>query len=178
VFADAEPSSEKLDWVSSWRKLPHIRPEVLKLYDYPQQFAELLFERVEQALRKRNAEGAGDVRTGRLLIVSGNAAAPGTGTSPEDLPSEFVLSSDPQAVAAGRAQPCDEARILQDRREGMFLVSYRTSAGWIAITKDVLTEVLGTERNARIAWLPDAAAGVLKLMCAPGGDHSLLLTNG
>ena len=27
-------------WVSGWRKLPHLKPEVVKLFDYPQQFAE------------------------------------------------------------------------------------------------------------------------------------------
>ena len=36
--------TDKLAWVSGWRKLPHLKPEVEKLFDYPQQFAEDIFE--------------------------------------------------------------------------------------------------------------------------------------
>jgi hypothetical protein len=38
VFSCGE--ADKLAWVSGWRKLPHIKPEVAKLFEYPQQFAE------------------------------------------------------------------------------------------------------------------------------------------
>ncbi len=54
----AEGSADKLAWVSGWRKLPHIEPGVQRLFDYPQQFAEDMFDRIEQALRRRVAEGA------------------------------------------------------------------------------------------------------------------------
>src|SRR5690606_30692141 len=30
--------ADKLDWVSGWRKLPHVDPEVERLYAYPQRF--------------------------------------------------------------------------------------------------------------------------------------------
>ncbi len=49
----------------------------------------------------------------------------------------------------------------------MFVVSYRTAHGWIAVTKDFLTEVLGAGNDAKVAGLPAAAAGTLVLMC-PG----------
>ena len=48
--------------------------------------------------------------------------------------------------------------------EGEFVISYQTSGGWVAITKDMLTEVLGAGRDAKIA-LPRAAGAVLTLMC-------------
>ena len=51
------------------------------------------------------------------------------------------------------------------RREGHFLVSYETPGGWIALKKDLLTEVLGAGRDARIVGLPLEAAQVLRLMC-------------
>ncbi len=51
------------------------------------------------------------------------------------------------------------------RQEGHFLVSYETPDGWIALKKDLLTEVLGAGRDARIAGLPLDAAQVLRLMC-------------
>ncbi len=47
----------------------------------------------------------------------------------------------------------------------MFLVSYKTSGGWVAITKDILTEVLGAGRDVKIVGLPRVAVGVLQLMC-------------
>jgi hypothetical protein len=43
-------------------------------------------------------------------------------------------------------------------------VTYRTSGGWAALTKDVLTEVLGAGRDVKLAGLPAPAARVLKLM--------------
>jgi hypothetical protein len=52
------------------------------------------------------------------------------------------------------------------RREGHFLVSYETPGGWIALKKDLLTEVLGAGRDVRIVGLPLDAAQVLRLMCA------------
>lgn len=135
--------AEKLAWVSGWRTLPHLTREVQKLFDYPQQFAEDIFERIEQALRRRvsgeaNAEG----RTGRLVI---------TGAGVPDLPERYLRSSD--------------EHLLSDRREGKFLLSYETPLGWRAITKSVLTGVLGQGQDVKITGLPPAAAAALRLMC-------------
>jgi hypothetical protein len=69
-------------------------------------------------------------------------------------------------LAAGRATACDQSRLLRDRNEGEFIVSYPTPGGWMAITKDILTDVLGAGRDARISGLPRDAAAVLGLMCA------------
>jgi hypothetical protein len=46
-----------LAWVTGWRKLPHLSPDVARQFDYPQQFAEDMFDRVVQALRRRVASG-------------------------------------------------------------------------------------------------------------------------
>ena len=70
-----------------------------------------------------------------------------------------------QLVAAQKAVSCDEPRLLSDRREGKYVLSYKTPGGWVAITKDILTEVLGAGRDVKIAGLPAVAIGVLKLMC-------------
>jgi hypothetical protein len=67
-------------------------------------------------------------------------------------------------VAANRAIGCDEAQLVHSRIEGEFLVSYRTPGGWSAISKDILTDVLGTGRDAKIDGLPSDAAQVAKLM--------------
>ena len=68
-------------------------------------------------------------------------------------------------MAAHKADACDQTQLLNSRNEGEFLLSYQTPGGWVAITKDVLTEVTGAGRDAKIVGLPGVAAGVLKLMC-------------
>jgi hypothetical protein len=68
-------------------------------------------------------------------------------------------------VAAHKADSYDEVQLLSDRREGRCVLSYKTSGGWVAITKAILTEVLGAGHDVKIAGLPAVAVGVLKLMC-------------
>ena len=65
VFDDGDASAAKLAWVNGWRKLPHIDREVQRLYDYPQQFAEDVYNRIENEVSRRDGP-----RTGRLYIVS------------------------------------------------------------------------------------------------------------
>ena len=173
VFDDGDTHAAKLAWVNGWRKLPHIDREVQRLYDYPQQFAEDVYGRIESELRRRACDGS---RTGRLYIVSGDD--PGVNLKEPDLketdskasaipelPARYFASSDRQIVAAHKAEPYDRAQLLAGRREGHFLVSYETPGGWIALKKDLLTEVLGAGRDARLVGLPLDAAQVLRLMC-------------
>jgi hypothetical protein len=168
VFDDGDTSAAKLAWVNGWRKLPHIDPEVQRLYDYPQQFAEDVYDRIESELRRRgsNAEACDGSRTGRLYIVFGDDPETDSKASAiPELPARYFGSSDTQIVAAHKAEPYDQAQLLAGRREGHFLVSYETPGGWIALKKDLLTEVLGAGRNVRIVGLPLDAAQVLRLMC-------------
>jgi len=160
VFDDGDPSAGKLAWVNGWRKLPHIDREVQRLYDYPQQFAEDVYHRIESQLKR------GDSKTGRLYIAS--ADYPDTDSKASaipELPARYFGSSDRQIVAAHKAEPYDREQLLAGRREGHFLVSYQTPGGWMALKKDLLTEVLGAGRDARIVGLPLDAAQVLRLMC-------------
>src|SRR5579859_4506470 len=71
---DVDTSAAKLAWVNGWRKLPHIDREVQRLYDYPQQFVEDVYRRIESELGRRDssAEACDGSRTGRLYIVSGD----------------------------------------------------------------------------------------------------------
>jgi hypothetical protein len=166
VFSDG--NADKLAWVSGWRKLPHIEPGVQRLFDYPQQFAADMFDRIEQALRRRVAKGAPnpEVQTGQLFIlIADDPDAVAKASLIPDLPLKYIGSSDTQIEAANQAHAYDQARLVHDRQEGMFLVSYQTSGGWVAITKDFLTEVLGAGHDVKIVGLPRVAAGVLKLMC-------------
>jgi hypothetical protein len=162
VFSDWDTSAAKLAWVDGWRRLPHVAPEVQRLYDYPQKFAEEIYDRIGHELGRRDSSGeACGSSTGRLYIVSGGEAA----ATPE-LPARYFGSSDSQIVAVNRAAPYHRAQLLRERQEGHFLVSYETAGGWMALRKDLLTEVLGAGRDARIAGLPPGTAQVLRLMCA------------
>ena len=160
--------ADKLAWVNGWRKLPHVDPEVAKLYAYPQTFAEQIFERVEQALSLRadvtaHVRGAG-ARTGRLFVMTGEESD----SKPEpiaNLPVRYIHSSDKQIVAQKKAEACDQAPLLKDRVEGHFAVSYETSGGWVAITKDFLTEILAAGRDAKVIGLPAVAVESLRLTC-------------
>jgi len=158
--------ADKLAWASGWRKLPHVDPEVAKLYAYPQAFAEQIFERIERALRARAAaRDASPARIGRLFVVPNDGSRSDAATaSISDLPLRYILSSDPEIVAEQKAQAYDETELLGDRQEGHFLVSYETAGGWLAVSKDVLTEVLGAGHDAKIAGLPNAAVELLRLM--------------
>jgi hypothetical protein len=156
--------ADKHAWVSGWRKLPHVPRDVAKLFEYPQQFAEEAFARIEHALRLRAcAETTAAANNGQLVVLANGAD--GTASAAPDLSVEYLLSSDRQVIAENKARAFDEIKLLNSRTEGEFLVSYRTSAGWVAISKDVLTDVLGAGRSAKLAGLPLDAARVLKLMC-------------
>jgi hypothetical protein len=168
VFVGGEADTGKLAWVSGWRKLPHLTREVEKLFDYPQQFAEDIFDRIEQALRRRVSDGGANavVQAGRLFLPpEDHPQADSKASLIPDLPVRYIRSSDMQIVAAHKAESYDEPRLLSDRREGKCILSYKTPGGWVAITKGILTEVLAEGRDVKIVGLPPVAVGVLKLMC-------------
>jgi len=155
VFAGAGQGPQRLAWVSGWRRLPHVPQDVVKLYAYPQAFAEEIFSRIELALQKGASTAGSAQRTGRISIDA--PGAPG-------LPAAWVKSSDPALIEAGQAQHCDEARLLADRQEGMHLVSFQTQAGWVAISKDLLTEAAGEGIDVNIQGLPESAIQTLEAL--------------
>jgi hypothetical protein len=160
--------AETLAWVAGWRKLPHLTRDVEAQFDYPQQFAEDMFARIEGALRRRvsGAEENAVVQTGRLFILREvDLQTESTASRMPDLPIRYIGSSDRQLVAAQKAEYRDEPHLLSDRREGRCLLSYKTPRGWVTITKAILTEVLGAGHDVKLTGLPTAAADVLKLMC-------------
>ena len=169
---DGNTKAAKLAWVNCWRKLPHIDRDAQRLYEYPQQFAEEVYARIESELAGKECDSS---RTGRLYIVSGDdpevdlKETDAKASAIPELPARYFVSSDRQIVSAHKADPYDRAQLLAGRREGHFLVSYEVSyeapGGWIALRKDLLTEVLGAGRDARIVGLPRDAAQVLRLMC-------------
>jgi hypothetical protein len=143
VFTAGE--ADKLAWVSGWRKLPHLPRDVQQQFDYPQAFAEAVFERIEAALGRRVSDHDPiATRTGRVFILPAEATA---------------------AEATHRAESYDQTQLSSDRREGRCLLSYQAPGGWVAISKRLLTDELAAGRDVKIAGLPPAAADVLTLMC-------------
>ena len=168
VFAGEPAAGGKLAWVNSWRKLPHLTRDVASMFDYPQQFAEDVFNRIEQALCTRvAADSNATATTGRLYVVTGDLPHGDSPASVPELPIRYIGSSDQALVAVQRAEYCDEPRLLSDRQEGRCVVSYQAPGGWVGISKALLTEVLGAGHDANIIGLPRDAAGTLALMC-PG----------
>jgi hypothetical protein len=163
VFADGD--LEKLAWVSGWRKLPHLKSEVVELFDYPQQFADDIFDRLERALRAAASGHDGEaVRTGRLFIVSGDNPENTEASQIPELPARYLESSDLQIAAAHKADYRDGLHLLRERREGKYVVSYETAGGWVGVTKDILTERFGAGDDARIVGIPPSAADALTLL--------------
>jgi hypothetical protein len=122
--------------------------------------------RIEHALRRRVAAADAKAATGCLFILTEEELqADAQLAQIPDLPLRYIVSSDTRLVEAGKAEAKDEGDLLYCRNEGEFLVSYQTEGGWFAITKDVLTEVMGAGRDARIAPMPRSAAEALRLMC-------------
>ena len=160
-------AADKRMWVNGWRNLPHIKPEVVKQYEYPEQFAEDIHCRIEQALQQRvaNDEASAAVATGRLYIAAGDLQVDAKLSHIPELPLHYILSSDPEIVAAKRAEFKDQEDLLHCRLEGEFVCSYQTASGWVGISKDLLTEIVGAGKDARLAGLPKGAAAVLRLMC-------------
>lgn len=142
----SDASANKLAWVDGWRKLPHLERDVAARFEYPQAFAEAIVDRLEQALRRRVSGNAGaGPPTGRLVVSSVDG-------EPADATTWLVPST-------------DESRVLSDRREGRLLVSCRTSGGWVAIPKAVLTDTLAAGRDVHAAGLPAEAAATVTLLC-------------
>jgi hypothetical protein len=94
VFTDGD--ADKLAWVSGWRKLPHLNPEVAKQFDYPQRFAEDIFDRIERTLRKHaDPQSNGKLQSGRMLIVPAADRQVAASTPPiTDVPLAYIGSSD------------------------------------------------------------------------------------
>ena len=160
--------AEKLAWVNGWRKLPHLTRDVEALFDYPQQFAEDVFARIQNALHSLAAddETKTGVRTGRLFVLSEDPSQDDAKTALiPNLPVQYIRSSDMGLVAAHKADHRDEPSLASDRQEGRCILSFQTPDGWVAMTKDILTDVLRTGRDVKLVGLPSEAVAVLKLMC-------------
>ena len=152
---DGDTSAAKLAWVNGWRKLPHIDREVQRCSSTPNSSP-----RTSTTAPRRNSahdKFRGGSEQGAYLSRRGRSR---TGTARSLL--RFVGQG---SYSGAQSEPPDRAQLLAGRQEGHFLLSYKTPGGWVALKKELLTEVLGTGCDASISGLPVEAARVLGLMC-------------
>lgn len=152
-------ADDKRAWVNDWRKLPHVKPEVVAQYAYAEDFVQALHARIEAALEQR-ADAASGYPCGKLYINHNPTGAAA-------LPIRHIVASASTWIEAGKATAQDAGNLLHCRMEGEFLASFETADGWVGVSKDLLTEVLGAGVDAALMDLPPATAALLAKMC-PG----------
>jgi hypothetical protein len=140
-------------------------------FDYASQLAAGVVDRLAEALAARahrphdlNASGR---RTGRLLIrpAAESAAAASAGTVPPAVAADehcFTTEADP----VGAITPWPAPQLLIDRDEGRYLASVEVGKTWFAVSKVILTLILGQGQDAVLPSLPDAVVQALRFSCA------------
>ena len=100
VLSAGTPAPTTWQWLAEVTALTR---EMERLFDYPQQFAEDMFDRIEHALRRRVSDGEANavVRTGRLFILPvDDRQADSRASLIPDLPVRYIGSSDRQIGSA------------------------------------------------------------------------------
>ncbi len=143
------------------RLVPHTDREVQRLYDDPQQFAEDIYDRIEQTVQKPDACMSCPGTTLRLI--------PKASAIPE-VPARYFGSSDRQIiVAAHKAEPYDRAQLLRSgggksisslvtKLVTRSPLTKRQADGFPK--KELLAEVLGAGRDARDCRASRSARGL------------------
>jgi hypothetical protein len=165
AFVGSSNAEDKLAWTKAWKTGRRASGE-LAILEYSDEFAAQIYERMMGALRGRSALGHGRDGSqrprGRLFVLpkSVEVESLADGLMPEGIvpAQEFVRST-----ADGYAMK----NIDHDRREGRCLVSYESDGEWVAISKSVLTYIMGQGKDALITDSPPRAVEVLRLTC-PG----------
>jgi len=160
--------SDRIDWVNGWRRFPHIKPEVSKMFEYPRQFVDEISSRIEKSLLRCISGSVVNLpeKMGCLYILA--EAVHGDDTrlaNIPELPFHYTVTSDPDILAASKAVAMDNQDLLACRLEGEFVLSYQSAGGWVGISKDLLTDVIGSGSSAWISALPISASRVLAKMC-------------
>jgi hypothetical protein len=139
AFVASDANETRRAWTTPWKSAFHEGGQHA-IVDYSQDFAERIYGRLTDAL------GRPRIASGRLLVAASSAAV--AGAVPAD---EFVYRTTDSF----------------DRREGRCVVSYEADGQWVAISKSVLTKVMGQGRDALVTNVDPQAIDVLRLTC-PG----------
>ena len=124
------------------------------------------FARIERALRVRvaAAKTKAAARNGQLFVLANGLPTLRRSSIP-DLSVQYIVVVGQASRRREQGRCFDETAALAQPNGGRVPRQLPDPGGWVAISKDVLTDVLGAGRNAKVAGLPRDAARVLKLMC-------------
>ncbi|HEU4927591.1 MAG TPA: hypothetical protein VFT24_11105 [Vicinamibacterales bacterium] len=139
-------------------------------FDYSPDWAGQMFQRTVDALelRAHSADAnATEVPGTRMFIVPRGRKV----DSIEGLPAgivpaqQYCLTSNVSQALADGTTAFPRSQILADRNEGRFLASAEIDGKWFAVSKTILTEVIGQGRDALIVDVPKPAIDVLRVAC-------------
>jgi hypothetical protein len=132
-----------------------------------------VFQRTVAALelRTNSIEADATALGSRRIFVVPRGLTPGSlveklpgGTVPAQ---EHCLSSDVNRALVEGATAFPKSQILADRNEGRFLASAEIDGKWFAVSKTIVTQVIGQGFDALIVDVPKAVIDVLRVTC-PG----------
>jgi len=151
---------DKLAWVSGVETTAH--PEGRgKAVRVPPAVREDMFDRIEQALRQRRCRrrAGAATRTGRLFILSEDDPRADSTASLAPICRSNISCRRTRGMVTRTKLSLMTSRSSSQSARGGVRCGYETSGGWVAITKDFLTEVLGRARRED-RWAAGAAAQV------------------
>jgi hypothetical protein len=171
-FTSGAGATEKRARAEAWQRLaaPDAGQEP---FQHSIERAQEIFTQAIAALDGRAARptdaNASDVTAARLFVVPRDVAVESLppGFLPIDITraQEHCLTSDVNRAFATGATAFPKSQILRDRNEGRFLASADTDGKWFAISKTVLTALVGKGTNALIADVPTPVVDGLSLTC-------------
>ena len=142
-------------------------------FEYSPDWAGLVFQRMVAALAARacSTEANASTVTGARMFVLPSGRK--VGSLVEKLPDGIVsaqqhcLTSDVNRALEMGTTAFPKSQMLGDRHEGRFLASAEIDGKWFAVSKTILTEVLGQGLDALIVDVPELVIDVLRVTC-PG----------
>jgi hypothetical protein len=150
-----------------------VNPEIELHFEYSPDWAHQVFERTVAALelRAHSTEANATALSSTRIFVVPKGLTPGSlveklpdGTVPAQ---EHCLSSDVNRALVAGATAFPKGQIVGDRNEGRFLASAEIDGKWFAVSKTIVTEVIGQGFDALIVDVPEPVSDVLRLTC-PG----------
>ena len=172
MFVTHGDSEKKLACTRVWQRLP-TRGGVREHVEHSPEWAQLVFQRTIDALELRaqsTASNASKLPAARLFVVR---RAQNAGASMPDLPGglvpaqEHCLTSDVNRALSNGTTAFPKSQILTDRNEGRLLASADIEGKWFAVSKTILTQVIGRGFDALIVDVPDPVIEVLRIT-SPG----------
>ncbi len=140
-------------------------------FEYSPEWAGLVFRRMVAALEARACSteaSAPTVAAGRVFVVPrGRSVGPLADKLPDGIvpAQQHCLTSDVNRALEMGTTAFPKSQMLGDRNEGRFLASAEIDGKWFAVSKTILTEVIGQGRGALIVDVPEPVIHVLRVTC-------------